>query len=79
MTNQLYTFSFISICIHLFQSLDNAILPILNKPKPKTEQPKEEKSKEKSSDNHKTNQNTQGDCGAPNDQRQSSEDNMDVE
>ncbi|XP_033213436.1 97 kDa heat shock protein [Belonocnema kinseyi] len=61
------------------QSLDNAIFPILNKPKPKADPPKEEKSKEKSSENHKSNQNIQGDDGVLNNQRQASEEKMDVE
>ncbi|KAF7386825.1 hypothetical protein HZH66_011277 [Vespula vulgaris] len=58
------------------QALDNIILPVLNKPKPKVEPPKEEKPKDKTANDQKsTNQNSQGDAHQP----QTEEEKMDVE
>ncbi|KAJ8667135.1 hypothetical protein QAD02_008797 [Eretmocerus hayati] len=54
------------------QALDNAITPILNKPKPKVEQPKEEK-KEKTTE-QKNSQNSEG-----HNQNNGESDNMDVD
>ncbi|XP_015608782.1 97 kDa heat shock protein isoform X2 [Cephus cinctus] len=65
------------------QALNNVVLPILNKPKPKAEPPKDDKSKEKPSENHhpESNQNSQGDGNNQNSQQQQkpNEDKMDVE
>lgn len=61
------------------QALDNTILPILNKPKPKVELPKEDKPKDKNAeDQHETNQNPQGD-GQPQANQQRPQEEMDVE
>ncbi|KAL2714577.1 97 kDa heat shock protein isoform X1 [Vespula squamosa] len=61
------------------QALDNIVLPVLNKPKPKVEPPKEEKPKDKTANDQKsTNQNSQGDAHQ-NNQPQSEEEKMDVE
>lgn len=64
------------------QSLDNIVLPILNKPKPKVEPPKEEKSKDKAGEeqqkNRQNSQNTDGHQQQTN-QQQPQEDKMDVE
>ncbi|XP_043678414.1 97 kDa heat shock protein isoform X1 [Vespula pensylvanica] len=58
------------------QALDNVVLPVLNKPKPKVEPPKEEKPKDKTANDQKsTNQNSQGDAHQP----QTEEEKMDVE
>ncbi|KAF7388545.1 hypothetical protein HZH68_012487 [Vespula germanica] len=58
------------------QALDNIVLPVLNKPKPKVEPPKEEKPKDKTANDQKsTNQNSQGDAHQP----QTEEEKMDVE
>ncbi|XP_046432561.1 heat shock 70 kDa protein 4 isoform X1 [Neodiprion fabricii] len=61
------------------QALDSAVLPILNKPKPKAEPPKEDKSKEKTGDDQKNNQNSQGDGHSQNNKHQPNDDKMDVE
>ncbi|KAG7206377.1 hypothetical protein KM043_003742 [Ampulex compressa] len=62
------------------QSLDNVVLPILNKPKPKIELPKEDKPKDKVAEEQKVNQNSQGGDGhAETNQQQPGEEKMDVE
>ncbi|XP_047360287.1 97 kDa heat shock protein isoform X1 [Vespa velutina] len=61
------------------QALDNIVLPVLNKPKPKVEPPKEEKPKDKTANDQKsTNQNSEGDAHQ-NNQPQTEEEKMDVE
>ncbi|XP_012287319.1 97 kDa heat shock protein isoform X2 [Orussus abietinus] len=61
-------------------SLNNIVLPILNKPKPKPEPPKEDKPKDKANEDQKCNQNNQGDGHNLNSQQhQANDEKMDVE
>lgn len=63
--------------------MDSSVTPILNKPKPKVEQPPkvDEKSKDKSNEEHKSHQtNSQGgDAHKQNNQQSAKDDKMDVE